>query len=168
MAFLDVPANIVALRDAVKLRFSLVTLKQLTNDGHIDPTTATVQDAKIDIAVKDAASEFENISGTEPDLEDESHINAICQGVLAALYSYKGSSAEFHKEHRFRFLSQAQKVRETSVTAPGNTSRLDVFDETVGTNGPVYPDMNRRNLTNYLPNKSLRGRRGFGDRLDNF
>lgn len=168
MAFLDNAANILALRNAVKARFSSVVLKQLTNDGHINPTTATIQDAKIDTGILDAASEFEQQSGFEPDLEDECHINAICQGVMSVLYSYKGTNHSFHAEHRLRFLSQCKAIRQTAVSAPGQTSSLDVADETLLSNNPVYQDMSRIYFRDYLPSKTLRTRRGFGDRFDNF
>ena len=145
----------MAFLDEVKARFSTIVLRQLTNDGHIDPATATVVDAKILTALSDAQAEFERISGFKPDIADPSHVAAVCQGVLAYLHAYKGTDSDTQREHRIRFVFQAQNARDVFTSPPGNTSALTPSTE-VPTSRPVRPDMDRVKFLNYLPRTRTR------------
>ena len=137
MAFLDVPANIVAMRGEITSRFSSVLLKQLTNPGHINPTTATIQTDPIDRAIKDAVGEFEQRTGHEVTLEDESHTAAIAQGVVAFLYSWKGAQHQLQEQYFLRFVSMATAVRNTSQVASSSTNDLDDDPEKSANGGIV-------------------------------
>lgn len=163
MGFLDTPANIESLRNSFISRGSVVTLRVLTNDGKINTTTATVNTAKVDLAIRDAVGDFSQLAGVEPDLLDPSHVSALCTGIFAYLYQYKGRNNKDYESNKRSFVVQCRAIRDAGNVPLGTSSQLTTPDERGTSSGPIYPDMARRNFADYLPSKRGRNRRVYND-----
>jgi hypothetical protein len=169
MAFLDIQTNIDAIRNKMIATFSFVLLQQLTNQGHIDPTTAVIITPIMDQAIKDAGGEFEHRSGHEIQLSDETHLAAVSQGAIGYLYSYKGGAHKTQEQYFIRFISMTSAIKNATQVPSASTNDLNTAVE----NNPIdnikiFPDMSRVYHSNYLPTKRRGPRRGYGDRSDNF
>ena len=151
--------EIAAFRTEITAAVQSRTLIELTNDAH-NSSGGSVDTTRLDKAIVSAAGRFEVISGFEADTTDPSHIDAMVEGVLAVLASWKGDATELQQQRSLRFAFLCRNLRDISIAAPGTTSGVTPSIENENATRPVRPDMDRNNFRDYLAG-SPRRQRGF-------
>lgn len=133
----------------VQVAASANLLIELTNDDHQDDTPS-IDVARLTHAVTLVMGRFNQISGFQPDSSDPSHVDAITEGTLAALQSWKDGESERARERSIRFTALCKNIREVFTAEAVTTSQLTPADE-VGVGETKPPDMDRANFRRYLP-----------------
>lgn len=142
-----------AIRDQfvtyVKLAASSKLLVELTNDDH-QPASTTIDDDRLTHAVTLIMGRFQQISGFQAKSSDPSHVDAITEGTLAALQSWKDGESERARERSIRFQTLCRNLRNIFTAEAHTTSQLTPKDE-VSSGETKTPDMDRANFRRYLP-----------------
>ena len=154
---IDVDASVVTQFAAdIQIAVSNNLLIELTRDDH-QSGSPTVNTTRLEKAIAYAMGRFNAVSGFKAQTEDPSHVDAITEGTLAILQSWKDGESERARERSVRFNILCRNLREIYTAEATGTSQLTPENEvSAGETRP--PDHDRSNYMNYLPSPS-RGRR---------
>ncbi len=142
----------MTLRAEFEARFSVARVIQLTNP---DVKASSVDDARLDLAVKDAEAQFEDWVNAELDLGNPRHV-AVAVSLVEVMLIERGTGGlSAAQSLRSSAEAAATQLRDTSVTSrqPAQTNQEGHFvDPPPNPSGqPVVPWSSKEGMSGMLP-----------------